>query len=158
MSDKSIRQLLQVFLAASEMLEARGIAGLKDLAEVLFAKALLGERMPPNYRGFDVQAPMYGRIQVKHRHLKLHGRMEDRLHCGNLDAAAFDYLGAVIFNTDCSVYSALLVSREALWSAFTAHPDPEKKMKFREIAQLPGCIDVSDRITRALESLDVVES
>jgi hypothetical protein len=80
--------------------------------------------------------------------------MEERLHCGNLDPNSFDYLGAVIFNTDFSVKCGLLISRSEVWQTIETCRDRERKIAYRAIASLGGAIDVTDRLRRALAELE----
>ena len=150
----SLRQLVLNLLQAYEALQPYGICSLSDFAEFLFERALLGTRERRGKKGFDVLAPMYGRVQVKYRQLPSDGRIEQRLHCGNMDSDSFDYLGAVIFNTDFSIKSGLLISRAAVWATIDACQDREKKIPYQSIASLGGAIDLTNRLRRALAELD----
>ncbi len=147
-SPADLRRLVANLVAAYQQLEPYGIDSVSDYAEYLLEQALLGKRERRGTKGFDVLAPMYGRIQVKCRRLPSDGRLEQRLLCRNLDAEAFDYVGAIIFRPDLSVKCALLISRMAVWSFVENHPDTHKKIAHQQIAALNGAVDITERICR----------
>jgi hypothetical protein len=141
-----VRALLQTI----ESLREYDIQTLADYAEFLFAKALRGERHRRGHKGCDVTCDAYGRVQVKHRLLPRDGRIEERLHCRNLDPLAFDTLGAVIFNTDATVKKALVVRQADMWTVYQSTADPDKKISYAKFAALPAATDMTAALRQVL--------
>jgi hypothetical protein len=146
-----LRRLLSEYVASLEALRPYGIENLCDYAEYAFEKALDGRRESRNKKGHDVICTQYGRVQVKERRLPADGRVEERLHLGNVKPNSCDYVGAVIFHNDYRVKKATLVAHAEVWRLMETHPDPEKKVKFDLLASLPGAIDMTARLREVLE-------
>ncbi len=153
MSPGDLRELFATWLRCQEQLEALGIRSLDDYAEFLYAHALQGDRTGRGTRGTDVVSPAFGRVQVKHRRLPRSKRLEERLHCRNMECGGFDALGAVIFHNDCSIKYGLIIKHDDVWPAIESHQDVEKKISFQQFASLPNAIDVTEKLRQVLHEL-----
>lgn len=64
------KELMARLAMVRHLLKEHGIRDASDFAEILVAEAVGGEREGSGVnQGFDVQAPAYGRIEVKCRQL-----------------------------------------------------------------------------------------
>lgn len=112
----SIRSLLVELAAIRRKLNEFGIRDEAGYAELLVAEALGGQRNGSSVvRGWDVEAPGYGRVEVRSRTLPFDGRQETRLHLPASKRGHFDWFAGVIFNQDLTVREAFLLPHDAAW-------------------------------------------
>jgi len=128
-------------------LAAFGIRDSSDYAEILIAEALNGERKGAVNRGFDVQVPAFGRIEVKCRTLPADGRMEERVELGAAKEDGFDYLCIVIFNRDYSVKGAVLVPYSVAWNYLSK--SNYSRISFQIASGLEGAFDITKQVRDA---------
>lgn len=148
---KQTRQQLMIRLAEVQSLLAEySIHGAPGYAEVLVAEALGGHRESNGVnQGFDVMAPIYGRIEVKCRQLPLDGRREDRVDLRDTKAKGFDYLAIVIFYPDYSVKGAVLAPYSRVWPLVDSRR--YRRVSYGEACQLDEAVDISELVSAAAQ-------
>ena len=133
---------------AREQLREHGIRDASDYAEILVAEAIGGEREGSGVnQGFDVQAPAYGRIEVKCRQLPYDGRVEERVEVGPAKESGFDHLAIVIFFPDFRVKGAVLVPYSEVWGC--AASSRYNRISYTQACQLEGAIDITADVSAA---------
>lgn len=145
------RQSLMAQLAVlREKLRHYGIRDASDYAEVLVAEAVCGMRQASRViKGFDVECPRYGRIEVKCRQLPLDGRMEERVEVSPAKEKGFDYLAIVIFHPDFRVKGAVLVPYSKVWDLVRVQE--YNRISFSQATKLKGAIDITGLVSALAE-------
>lgn len=148
-SVRSLRELVLAYLQIHHELRQYNISGTTEYAEFLFELSMAGKRAVRGTRGYDLIAPRFGRVQVKCRVLPADGRIEERMHCKNVEDE-FDHLGAVVFNNDLTVRQAVVATRDDVVRLIGECRDPEKKIAFKRFLKLSHSVDFTDRLRNAL--------
>ncbi len=154
--DKSISQLLALHAANMEALRLRGVlrsanTPTGDLAEYLFCKAFRWKQEDSSTKAFDAQDAIGKRYQIKGR--RMHRRNKSRQMSAVRDLDGFDVLAAVLFDDDYRVVRAAHIPVEVVRerSTFVAHTNSHKFLLQDEVWDVPGVIDVTDRLRAVLE-------
>jgi hypothetical protein len=97
-------------------LEVHGVRDNDGLAELLVTQLLDGKRnRERSHKGFDLVAPIYGRVEVHSRTLPRHRRAETRVVLQQSKRHEFDWLAVVIFTPSLEVSAAYLLPHDAAW-------------------------------------------
>lgn len=141
-------------VAINALLQKQGIKDLVgDYGELLVATALGGIRQLATTKGFDLQHPEYGRIEIKTRQfeLKADGKVvkENRAVGFKHKENGFDMLAHLLLDTNYAVVSACLVRYDEVW------PEIAKRMKvsYQVSSQLPSSEIITDKLKLAEKTL-----
>jgi hypothetical protein len=154
-------ELLSRYSAVLEELRERGIARtgnapLGDYAEYLFAKALHWQLADNSVAGHDATDRAGLRFQIKARRLRTGSAGERQLGIlRNLPAANFDFLAAVLFARDFSVWRAALIphSQVLARSSHIKHVNGWRFILDDGVWGLAGVRDVTSDLKGAADSL-----
>jgi hypothetical protein len=146
----SLRELMRQLAVLRERLREFRIRDACGYAEVLVAKALIGERITNGVnKGHDVITDLYGRVEVKCRQLPPDGRIEERVEIGAGKEGGFEFLAIVIFRPDFSVKGAVIVPYAIVWE-FAARQE-YNRISYAQACQLPGTVDITAALQAASE-------
>jgi hypothetical protein len=144
----SRRDLIRMLAQTRRLLGAHGIRDGECFAEVLVAEATGGCRVQSRTnRGFDVQSPLYKRIEVKSRQMPYGRRVDERVGFDQTKEDGFDYAAIVIFEADFSVKGALLVPYASVWPVASARVD--RRISYTQAQALSGAIDITQAVAEA---------
>ena len=149
-------ELLDLFAQVLNELRRRGITRstnnpVADYAEVLFEKALSLTRTAKSTKGHDAVDDEGKRYEVKARRVTSHNRSRQLSAIRNLNQVHFAYLAGVLFREDFSVWKACLIPHDIVLnrSTYIAHTNSWKLKLQDDIWNLPGVIDVTEKLSHA---------
>jgi hypothetical protein len=130
-----------------------------DLAEYLFCKAFDWHRADKSQSHYDAKGKVNGSLyQIKSRRIigngSLNGSRQLSAIRGLEQAEHFDFLAAVLFNEDYSIYKAALVPHAVLLSLFEArkhisfqeHTNSHRFMLVEDIWEVDGVENVTAKL------------
>lgn len=145
-------ELLRIQAAAIDELRGRGVvrtgnAPLGDFAEHLFATAFAWSLTPNSANGYDATDKGGNRYQVKARRIRQKGTADRQLSAiRNLPALNFDFLAAVLFDSDFTVYRAAIVPHSVVLAraVHIKHVNGWRFVLEDAVWQVDGVQDVTD--------------
>lgn len=152
LADLTSSDLLRLHSAVTDQLRARGVVRsannpVGDLAEYLFCKAFGWELAPKSAKAAD--AIFDGKLyQIKGRRLTKHNGSRQLGAMRGLSDGGFDYLAAVLFNTDYSVLRAAIIPHTSALSGakFIEHTNSWKFILRDSVWDSPDTQDVTEAI------------
>jgi hypothetical protein len=145
---KSRQELIRNYAVLSRQLREYGIRRISDYAETLVAEALEGQRVSSGVnQGFDVVAPGFGRIEVKHRQLPPDGRNEQRVQLNRAKCERFDYLAVIVFEAEVSVRGAVLVPYNVVWEVIESRT--WRRISYDQATAIQGAINITMQVIAA---------
>ena len=152
LADLTSSELLRLHGAVADELRARGVVRsannpVGDLAEYLFCKAFGWELAPKSAKAAD--AIFDGKLyQIKGRRLTKHNGSRQLGAMRGLSDGGFDYLAAVLFNTDYSVLRAAIIPHASALSGakFIEHTNSWKFILRDAVWICSGTEDVTNEL------------
>jgi len=150
----AVTSLQEAISAQADINRFLARSGIKDLVgdygELLAQEALGGHRKNAVNRGFDIQHPELGRVEVKTRKYELLQdgtvRKESRAVGFAGKESSFDWLAHVVLDTDFSVVGACLVSYHDVWPEILRTTG---KVGFPTSSRLPSSKNVTEMFREA---------
>jgi hypothetical protein len=140
--------LIREYAKLSDQLRTHGVRTISDYAEILVAEALGGQRVASGVnRGYDVEAPGFGRIEVKYRQMPPDGRVEQRVQLSKTKSEGFDYLAIVIFDTEMIVQGAVLVHYGAVWQMIESRT--WRRISYEQATAISSAINITPQVEAA---------
>jgi len=126
-----------------------------DLAELLVAAAVDGERAPNSEKSYDVKARDSRRIQVKSRILTSGHRGERQL--STFRSWDFTHLAIILFGSDYSIVRGVMIPVGLVREASTEdrHVGGNRVMATDEFLSTPGVEDITESLVEAFKRLDM---
>lgn len=157
----SVPQLLGCYGDILEALRVRKIirstnnpAG--DLAELLFCKTFDWVQEKNSKAGFDAVDPTSGtRYQIKGRRPTPSNKSRELGAIRKIESNEFHYLAAILFNTDFSVYKAVIIPHGVVLecSKLVEHTNASKFLLTDTIIKRPETQDVTEQIRQTFQSI-----
>jgi len=139
------------FLASKKIKDLVGGYG-----QLLFVEAAGGTNMSATNQGFDVQHPVYNRVEVKTRRyeLKLEGGVKKETRAVGFKGKenGFDWLAHIILDTDYRVVYGTLAKYSEVWPEINRCSE---KVNFSVSSSLPSSIDITAALKEAEANLGV---
>lgn len=152
-STQSQKELLRTYASLMEELRARGICRssnnpVADYTEGLVASRLGLHLSNNSTAGYDATDAAGLRYQIKGRRLTPHNQSTQLSALRNLTSKPFDWLAAVIYNSDFTVaYGGLIPCSVVLQHAvFRPHVNAHIFLMRRSVLALPGVADISAKL------------
>jgi hypothetical protein len=150
------RELLRLHASILEVLRDRKIVKtsnnpVADYAELLVCRALRLVGQANSNKGFDAEDTTTGeRYEIKARRITAHNKPTRFSPLRDFDGHHFDFLVAVLFASDFSVYRAVRLpwSSVSLVSSHNTHVNGRIVFVSDDLWNAPGALDVTDQLRR----------
>lgn len=162
LKDLSIKALLDLQADTLSELRQRGVIRTSnkptgDLAEFLFCKAFNWYMSNNSQNGFDAKCIDGIRYQIKARQIINKSRSERQLSAiRRIEDANFDYIAAVLFNSDYSIHRAAIIPYQVIVDRnpyYSAHDNKHIFYLTDDVWDIDGVQDVTSRLIEALNIL-----
>lgn len=138
-----LEKLERITRLQGELLRDHAIGHPQWYAENLVALALKGRIMPTNFKGYDVESPSHGRVQVKCRVDGTDSSYDhNRTNFGKYASGAFDWAAIVIFTSKFRIDGARLIALTAVAPLVRA----AGHVKWVDVRNHPAAIDVTRQL------------
>ena len=160
LTSKSILELLALHVDALEELRRRGVLRsannpVGDLAEYLFCVAFGWKQAANSERGFDATDKDGIRYQIKARRAHRHGSYLQSRHLSAIRSLdTFDMLAVALFDDYYRIKQAALIPASVVRerSKYQRHTNSRIFMATDDVWDIPGVVDVSERLKRVGDS------
>jgi hypothetical protein len=111
--------------------------------------------MAAGNKGFDVQCPRFGKVEVRGRVLGTDGHYP-RITLRRSPSEGYDHLAAVRFERDFSFWRAIILPAAALGPLYEVNKQKKGSahISWHTAAESPSTVDISDALRGVLDASD----